>query len=284
MIRRRPAEKAGRRVDLHAHTHFSDGQLSPAELVDLARERGLATLAITDHDTVEGIAPAREAAQDSLELIPGIEISTSEQGVDLHVLGYFVDPSEPAFLERLRGFREERRARVRTIVARLAEQGAPIDADEVFAEAGPGVVGRPHVAARLVAAGHVESTEEAFQRFLSPRGTAYVPRPAFTPTEAITLIRSAGGVAVLAHPALAVSEVAVERLVGAGLAGVEVWHPQHGLATRARWRRLAHRLGLVESGGSDFHGPHRGAGLGDMPVPARVVDALRARASSASRR
>jgi hypothetical protein len=274
----RPPSPGGRRLELHAHTHFSDGALSPEQLVDLAVERGLFALAVTDHDSVEGIAPAIAAALDRLELVPGIEISSTFEGQDLHILGYFVDPESAMLRERLARFRDERRQRALAVVARLAELGAPVSADEVFASAGPGVVGRPHVAQALVRAGHVMTIELAFQKYLGPRGSAFVPRPAFPSAEAVGVIRDAGGVAVLAHPGL-VARRTVETLVEAGLAGIEVWHPQHNPAAQKRWFEVARELGLVPSGGSDFHGPHRGAGLGDMPVPERSLDDLRARAA-----
>jgi predicted metal-dependent phosphoesterase TrpH len=272
----RPQGAVGHRLELHAHTHFSDGTLSPAALVELAVERGLTALAITDHDSVEGVPSAMDAANGRLEIVPGIEVSSTLEGHDLHVLGYFVDVGSETLARRLERFREERRERARAIMERLATLGAAVPAEEVFAAAGPGVVGRPHIAQALLRAGHVPSIEVAFQRFLGGRGSAFVPRPAFHSTEAVQVIREAGGVAVLAHPALMPRRL-VEPLVEAGLAGLEVWHPQHGTSAQRLWREVARDLGLIASGGSDFHGPHRGAGLGDMPVPARVLDDLRAR-------
>lgn len=274
----RSTPDGGRRLDLHAHTHFSDGQLSPAALVDLAVARQLVALAITDHDTVDGIAPAIEAAGDRIEIVPGIEISSMLDGQDLHVLGYFLDPTSAPLLARLVRFREERRERARAILERLRQLGAEVDDDAVFASATPGVVGRPHVAHALVRAGHVPSVDVAFQRYLGPRGEAFVPRPAFRSEEAVATIRAAGGVAVLAHPGSGLAVLQVERLHAAGLTGIEVWHPQHNTATQRRWKETADRLGLVSSGGSDFHTPHRGAGLGDMSVPERTLEQLRSAA------
>jgi len=282
MISSRPPRAGGRRLELHAHTHFSDGQLSPSALVSLAVERGLFALAITDHDSVEGVAEAQSAAGDSLEVVPGIEVSSAIEGQDVHVLGYFVDPAHEPLRTRLLRFRDERRERALAILERLAALGLPVPADEVFAAAGPGVVGRPHIAHALMRAGHVPSLDVAFQRLLGSRGSAFVPRPAFASAEAVRMIREAGGVAVLAHPGMLARRL-VQQLVEAGLGGVEVWHPQHGMATQRAWHELAGELGLVASGGSDFHGPHRGAGLGEMPVPERVLESLRARAASAAR-
>lgn len=271
-----PRSTGGRRVDLHSHTHFSDGQMSPEELIDYAVSRNVVALAITDHDTIEALPRARAAASGRLELVPGIEISSAMDGFDLHILGYYIDDSHPGLLERLAGFRDERRRRALAIIERLHELGVPVDADEILAAAGPGVVGRPHVAAALVRAGHVETFDAAFQRYLGIKGQAFVPRPAFRPEEAIEHIATAGGLAVLAHPGSWLPESVVEMLAAAGLRGVEVWHPQHGVSTVQRYRALARRLSLLETGGSDFHGTHRGVDLGDMPVPESAVAALTA--------
>jgi len=278
----------GRRVDLHAHTHFSDGLLAPEALVALAIERQLGVLAITDHDAVEALPLARSAlaatarAGGTLELVPGIEISTAREGTDLHILGLFIDGEHAGLLEHLATFRAERVERARAIVDRLARLGVPVDAERVMVLAGPGVVGRPHVAQALIEAGHVEGVDDAFRRFLGAHGRAFVPRPAFHPEQAIEIIHAAGGVSVLAHPGASLAVSVVEDLVGAGLRGIEVWHPQHGVAAVRRYRELARRLGLLETGGSDFHGPGRGVDLGDMPVPLAAVGRLKEAAGVAA--
>jgi len=280
--------RGGRRVDLHTHTHFSDGLLAPEALVALAIERQLATLAITDHDSVEGLPRAAAAlraattAGASLELVHGIEISTAHEGLDLHILGLYVDAEHAGLLEHLARFRGERVARARAIVERLSELGAPVDPERVLELAGPGVVGRPHVAQALIEAGHVEGVDDAFRRFLGAQGNAFVPRPAFHPERAIEIIHAAGGVSVLAHPGASLAAGVIEALVAGGLRGIEVWHPQHGVATVRRYRELARRLGLLESGGSDFHGPGRGADLGDMPVPLAAITRLKEAAGVAA--
>ncbi len=270
----RPPRTGGRRVDLHSHTFFSDGQLSPEELVDLAVSRQVVTLGVTDHDTVEGIARALAAGEGRLRVVPGIEISSSLDGHDLHILGYFIDSLSESLLARLASFRDERRQRALAIMARLQQLGVPVDEHAVFAAAEPGVVGRPHVAHALVRAGHVPSVDVAFQAYLGARGAAFVQRPAFHSEDAIACIREAGGASVLAHPGAHLPVTLVERLREAGLDGIEVWHPVHGQNAVRHWREMAQKLGLIPSGGSDFHGTHRGAGLGDMPVPERTVEAL----------
>lgn len=274
-MRRPPAARGGRQVDLHTHTFFSDGTLSPEALVALAAERQLAAIAITDHDSIEALARARAAAAGLLELVPGIELSSLLDGADLHILGYFVDPENPRLMSRLARFREERRERALSIVERLAALGLGVDREEVLALAGPGVVGRPHVAQAMVRAGHVESVDEAFRRYLRADGQAFVPRPAFASEEAIALVHAAGGVSVLAHPGSQMADAVIERLAAAGLRGVEVWHPQHHPGAVRRFRALAARLSLLETGGSDFHGPDRGAGLGALGVPASILAPLK---------
>ena len=172
-----PRPAGGIRIDLHAHTTFSDGDLTPEALVRRAVERGLGALSITDHDSVEAFAPARATAGDDLELVPGIEISTSQNGLDLHILGYYLDPESPELAQRLLRFREERYERMRSIVDRLHGLGIAVDVEEVIAVAGRGVVGRPHLAQVLIRAGHAENADDAFRRLLGARGLAFVPRP-----------------------------------------------------------------------------------------------------------
>lgn len=270
----RPPQSGGRRVDLHSHTFFSDGQLSPEELVEHAVSRQVVTLGVTDHDTVEGIARALAAGEGRLRVVPGIEISSTLDGHDLHILGYFIDSLSESLLTRLALFRDERRQRALAIMERLRELGVPVDDQAVFAAAEPGVVGRPHVAHALVRAGHVPSVDAAFQQYLGARGSAFVHRPALHSEDAIACIREAGGASVLAHPGAHLPLTLVERLATAGLDGIEVWHPVHGQNAVRHWREVAQKLGLIASGGSDFHGTHRGAALGDMPVPERTVEAL----------
>ena len=271
-----PPTAGGVRIDLHTHTTFSDGDLTPDALVRRALARGLAVLSITDHDSIEALEPARAAAIGStLELIPGIEISTSQTGLDLHILGYYIDPGHHELTDRLVRFRHERSERMRRMIERLKVLGITVEAEDVFAIAGEGVVGRPHLAEVLVRGGHAENADDAFRRLLGSRGLAFVPRPAFPAAEAIALIHDAGGVPVLAHPGPGLVDSVVEDLASSGLTGIEVWHPQHGPLTVRRYHALAERLGLIETGGSDFHGEGRSADLGDVPVPERVLAPLK---------
>jgi len=276
MMSRPPAGRGGRRVDLHTHTRFSDGALEPEALVELAVQRALIAIAVTDHDTVAALPRARAAARTQIEVVPGIEVSSVRNDADLHILGYFIDPTHAGLQTRLDRFRRERIERAEAMIERLRAVGADLDRDAVFARShGVGVVGRPHLADALIHAGHAVDMEDAFRRFLGTQGAGYVPRPAFHTEDAIAMIHDAGGLSVLAHPGPALDDGTIEALARQGLRGLEVWHPQHNPATVRRYRALAQRLGLIETGGSDFHTPARGTPLGELPVPGSVLIALK---------
>jgi hypothetical protein len=267
-------------IDLHTHTTASDGALAPAALVALAGREGVGVLGVTDHDTVAGLDEATEAAASlGVEVIPGLEISSYYGRQEVHLLGYFVDPRHPVLLERLAAWRVERVGRLRQMVERLGRHGIHLDADRLAARGAGGSVGRPHVAAALVEAGHVTTIEEAFDRFLADGKPAYVPRQRVPVADAIALVREAGGLPVLAHPATYRNDGMIPDLVRDGLAGIEVFHRDHNDAAAARYRRIATRHNLARTGGSDFHGlpgatPQR---LGHPSLPQADLDALRAR-------
>lgn len=270
-------------VDLHAHTTASDGTLAPAELVREALRRGLRVLAVTDHDSTEGVPEAlREAGVHGRpEVVPGIEINTDAREGELHVLGYFVDHGAGWFRALMAEFREERRARIARIAERLAALGLVVDPAEVLALVREGSAGRPHVARVLVEKGYVRSVQEAFDRYLAAGRPAYVPHRKLDPREACRLIRRAGGLAVLAHPGFYPSADGVARALATEglLDGIEAYYPEHTPVDTARWLALCRELGLVPTGGSDFHGPAvRTAVLGQVPVPWEAWEALRRRA------
>lgn len=248
-----------KRMDLHTHTKASDGTCEPAENVRLAKKAGLAGLAITDHDTVAGIPAALEAAIElGVEVIPGIEVSSSARGQDIHVLGYFVPYEDAAFQARLVGLRETRHERHKLLIARLQELGIPITLEKVYSRK-PGTnkdknIGRPHIAEEMMELGVVSSIEEAFEKYLGKGGAAYVNPPRITPQEAITLIKDAGGVAVLAHPGLYDDDELVHELIEFGLDGIEVFHPDNDAAQRETYSKWAEEFDLIVTGGSDFHG------------------------------
>ena len=215
-------------VDLHAHTTASDGTLSPRELVRTAARHGVRVLAVTDHDSTEGLAEAlEEAGRLGLTVVPGLEINCDVEGAEIHVLGYLGDWGTAWFQDFLRAQRAERVARIHRIAERLTELGLPIDPAEVFALAGDGAPGRPHVAQVMVNRGYVRSVREAFDRYLRAGGPANVPRRRLAPAEAVALIRRAGGVPVLAHPGLAGRDAMIPDLVRAGLMGIEVYYAEH---------------------------------------------------------
>ena len=268
-------------VDLHSHTTASDGTLAPRELVRLAARHGVRVLAVTDHDSTGGVREAMDEARGlpPLEIVPGLEINCDVPGAEIHVLGYCVDWEAPWFQEFLGAQREERRQRVYRIAARLGELGMPIEPDAVFALVKEGSAGRPHVAQALVDRGYVKSVREAFDRYLSRNGPANVPRKRFTPVEAVRLIRRARGVPVLAHPGLANRDELIPELVEAGLSGIEAFYPEHSSGQITAYRDLCARLGLIATGGSDFHGPRVGGVRhpGVQPVPESAWHELRAR-------
>jgi hypothetical protein len=274
-------------VDLHSHTTASDGALGPGELVRLAAKHGVHVLAITDHDSTEGLAEALEEAvrHPALTIVPGLEINCDVERGEVHVLGYFVDVAADWFQEFLAGQRAERRARVHRIAARLAELGMPIDPAEVFALVREGSAGRPHVAQVMVNHGYVRSLREAFDRYLHTNGPANVPRRRLTPVEAVEIIRKAHGVPVLAHPGLAARDEMIPDLVRAGLMGIETYYAEHSATQTRAYEETCARLGLVATGGSDYHGPQTGRTNppGTPRVPLSAYEALKERAAVAAR-
>ena len=274
----------GGAVDLHSHTTASDGTLAPRELVRLAARHGVRVLAVTDHDSTGGLAEAMDEAKSlpPLEIVPGLEINCDVPGAEVHVLGYCRDWEAAWFQEFLGTQREERRQRVYRIAARLAELGMPIDPGEVFALVKEGSAGRPHVAQAMVDRGYVKSVREAFDRYLSMNGPANVPRKRFTPVEAVRVIRRARGVPVLAHPGLANRDDLIPELVEAGLLGIEVFYPEHSSGEITAYREICARLGLIATGGSDFHGTRVGGARhpGAQPVPESVWHELCRRLAS----
>jgi predicted metal-dependent phosphoesterase TrpH len=268
-------------VDLHVHTTASDGALAPRDLVRLAARHGVRILAVTDHDSTEGLPEAiDEAARHGIEIVPGLEINTDVPGAEIHVLGYCVDWQAAWFQAFLREQRAERTARVHRIVEQLTGLGMPLAAEEVFAICKEGSPGRPHVAQAMVNRGYVKSVREAFDRWLRADGPANVPRRRLTPAEAVAVIRRAGGVPVLAHPGLANRDEMIPGLVAAGLAGIETDYPEHSVGQITGYRRMCQRLRLVATGGSDYHGSHTGRAstVGSPHIPLEVWHALKQKA------
>nr|WP_245661962.1 PHP domain-containing protein [Melghirimyces thermohalophilus] len=261
-------------LDLHVHTTASDGMFSPAAVVEMAKEKNLYGIAITDHDTVDGVKEAMARGKElGIQVVPGVEISTVAHGKDIHMLGYFVDRTDEAFRLRLQEQREARQRRNELLLEKLNSLGISITMEEVRAKKKDGKtnVGRPHFAEVLVEKGVVQSMNEAFDRYLGKDGAAYVITPRIHPEEAIHVIREAGGVPVLAHPGLYGEDELVLHLAQQGLAGIEVNHPDHDDEMRARYREMARRFQLPTTGGSDFHGERHGS-MYHAPLGTCVTD------------
>ena len=280
-----PPQGGWSRVDLHIHTTASDGRLTPAETVALAVARGLQVLALTDHDSTEGVAVGIETARGSgLEVIPGVEINTDTPQGEAHVLGYFLDHTSTELQERLSDRRRARMARGLGIVTKLQALGLDVSWERVQQIAGAdegGAVGRPHVALALQEQGYVTTTQEAFERYIGRGGPAYVNYEKLTPIEAIGMIRSARGVAVLAHPSTIQGlDSYLPALIASGLEGLECYYGAYPLDVVQHLVATADRLGLVATGGSDYHGTEQttyNATLGGTNVPMSVVDRLKER-------
>ncbi|HWC70618.1 MAG TPA: PHP domain-containing protein [Actinomycetota bacterium] len=274
--------------DLHTHSTFSDGTESPSHNVRLAHERGLAGIGVTDHDTFAGLDEARAAAEEEgLDLVPGIEFSAEYDGASLHVLGYWVDPSHEELRAELRRLTDTRFRRGEMMVEKLQQAGYDITFESVRRIAGDDLIARPHVAQAMVEAGIVETEKEAFDRFIADGGIAYVPKHALHPLDALRLIGDAGGVCVLAHPAMwkgngSVPDELIEQMTEGGMAGLEVDHPDHDAPTRAYYRAMAERLELVPTSSSDCHGARYDFRLGCEATPAELVDELRRRVPTTS--
>jgi 3',5'-nucleoside bisphosphate phosphatase len=269
-------------ADFHSHSTFSDGRLSPTELIDLAHRNGVRIMSLTDHDIVDGLREAFEAAKrhGDFTLIPGIEMSTDVPGNEVHILGHFIDWHDEAFLRKLKKLQESRLGRAHAMVDKLNALGKAITWEQVQTFAGEGAVGRPHIALALVEAGHVSSVNEAFELYLSRTGPAYVERERLGPDEVVDLLLGVGGLATLAHPRELLASGNLEDLLAlltrAGLIGMEVYYKDYFPEEVETFRDLAAKFGLIPLGGSDYHalgGPQERE-PGDIPLPMEPVERL----------
>jgi predicted metal-dependent phosphoesterase TrpH len=273
--------EAVRHVDLHTHSTASDGAFPPADVVAHAQLAGLAAIALTDHDTVDGVAEAAAAGERlGVRVIAGVELSAFEKGKELHLLGLQLANTD-AVEQELATFRATRRSRAEEIVERLNRLGVPVTVEAVLVEAGEGAIGRPHVARAIIAGGWVRDQREAFDRYLGAGRPAFVDKHRLEMSDAIAIVHRAGGVAVLAHPGPDGNRARIEPLVALGLDGVEVRHPSHSSEDVARLGALVDFFGLVPSGGSDWHGATEGPRvIGNQRVPPEWLERQEARAAT----
>ncbi|HZK43598.1 MAG TPA: PHP domain-containing protein [Syntrophomonadaceae bacterium] len=243
--------------DLHIHTKASDGVYSAEEIIDNAIKIGLEGIAITDHDTVDGLSVAKDylkKLKTTLKFVPGIELNTDYKDVEVHILGYFIDYYHQPLLDKLIEIKQSRYERAAKMVERLHNIGLIISFEDVKRMAEGGVIARPHIAQALMDKGYVFSVKEAFNKYISKGRPGYVPRYKFSPDEAISLIKESGGIAVLAHPGLIKNGNIVEEIIKMGIEGIEVYYPQHHPILIDNYLKICNENGLLVTGGSDFHG------------------------------
>ncbi len=265
-------------ADLHVHTTASDGSDTPETVVFKAAAIGLAALAIADHDTLEGVGEAIHAGDRyGVEVLPAIELGTELGDKEIHILGYLVNTDSRELLDRLSFFRDSRLKRAVSIVEKLQRMGFDLNYERVLEIAGSGSVGRPHIARALLEAGAVESMAQAFEKYIGNGKPAFEPRYKCSPSEAVRIIRKAGGVAVFAHPGIAGCDKIIPSLAEEGLQGLEVYHPGHDRAVSYHYERICRQYGLLATGGSDYHGSyHREHNkLGEATVDYEVVRELK---------
>jgi len=264
-------------VDLHIHSNFSDSTLSPREIVQMAKEKGLRAIAVTDHDSVAGVEEASRMGEElGVEVVSGVELSVSDGVSDIHVLGYFVDHSDSSFVSELERFKTARFERVKKILAKLKELEVDIELDSVLKIAENGALGRPHVAEALLDSGYVDTFEEAFRRYIGFRSPAYVPKLLLSPSDAFMLVERAGGISALAHPGTVQRDDLIPEFVELGMKAIEVWHPKHDRGAVKYYMELAKRYGLAVTGGSDSHGSRTtSASVGSERVPYSVLVSLK---------
>ena len=265
-------------ADLHLHTQFSDGTFTPEELVVQAQKNGLACIALTDHDTIEGCARTGIAcAAVRMEFIAGTELTAEFADTEVHMLGYFLDTQNPLLLEKMGKFQSVRQSRIHEMCAALNRQGVPLKAEAVFALANCKSPGRPHVARALVKEKLIGSLDEAFERYLKKGRPAWVPKTKMSALESIELIHQAGGLAVMAHPGLNRTDAIIPELVAAGMDGIECFHTKHSTTMAERYLEIAEQHHLLVTGGSDCHGYSKARPLiGGVRLPYEHVENLQA--------
>ncbi|HOX09636.1 MAG TPA: PHP domain-containing protein [Candidatus Omnitrophota bacterium] len=264
-------------ADLHVHTRLSDGTFTPAEVVEGAKKAGLSCIAITDHDCVDAIAPARKAARGKgIEIIPGVEMTAQEKSREVHILGYYPDIEDARFLRKLKAIRQNRVDRAYKIIEKLRKYDIFLDPEAVFKLSGPGSVGRMHIASALEERGYVSSIKEAFNRYIGDKGPCYVAHYEIKAKDAIAELKRVGAVVVFAHPQLMGGEDLIPKFVKYGLDGLEAFHSEQSRSVARKFSEIAAENGLLVTGGSDCHGLNKGRMLmGTVMVPYGLVEGLK---------
>jgi len=264
-------------ADLHLHTLFSDGTYTPEDLIQESLRSGLSAIAVVDHDTIDGVEPAIQVAKkNEVEVLPGIELSAEDDGLEIHILGYLIDYKRQDLKEKLVLLRKNRIERIYKIVDKLKNLGLTLKAEAVFDMAGEGTVGRLHVARAMVNAGLVSSTGEAFQKYIGDKSPAYVCNFRFSPQDAIKLIKDVGGIPVLAHPYVLNSDNLIPKFIDYGLMGLEVYYPEHSQGMVNFYLGLTKKYNLLVTGGSDCHGNAKPeARIGSIKIPYELVEKLK---------
>ncbi len=264
-------------ADLHIHTNFSDSTFSPEEVASCAGDRGLSSIAICDHDSISGIEPCIKTASPlGLEVIPGIELTVEKEDAEIHILGYFIDCEAAWFRKKLEEMQESRIGRIRKMIGKLNAAGVDVKAEDVFAFAGRGTVGRLHLARAMLKTGSVKSFKDAFNKYIGFAKPCYVSNARFSPREAVEFLLKVGAVPVLAHPGVMSRDEYIPELIGYGLRGIEVYHTDHKPGVVKHYEKLAQEHGLLKTGGSDCHGMGKGKALiGTVRVPYDLVEKLK---------
>jgi predicted metal-dependent phosphoesterase TrpH len=273
-------------ADLHMHSNASDGTNPPRKVVELSKAHGLSCIALTDHDTVEGLEEAIKASLEfGVEVIPGIEFNCYYKDQEVHILGYCINYKDKNFIEKIEEMKKLRNDRAKAIIKKLNELGIEITMKDVLEFAPEGFIGRPHIARAMVKKNYVRDVKEAFEKYIGVGGPAYVERYRITPIEAIGLILENGGVPVLAHPGLLLNDGIIEELVRAGLVGIEVFHSKHTKEDEKRYLKKASSYNLIITGGSDFHGVEVDGKdlLGTIKLDYKYVEILKSRSKNLDR-
>jgi predicted metal-dependent phosphoesterase TrpH len=268
------------KVDLHLHSIYSDGTLSPADVVKLSHSAGLSIISIVDHDNILGLEESEEAAKSlNVEVIPGVELSSTMNQKEVHILGYFIDRKNIKLIDYLSFFRDERRKRAERIVKKLNSLNIPLKIETVLRKTILGSIGRPHVAYALLEGGYIGNYDEAFEKYIGLNGPAYEEKIHFSPKDAIELISQAGGLSFLAHPNKTLNENELLNLIDLGIDGIEVIHPSHSHERINYFKGITSEYFLLESGGSDFHGGRKRDEviLGQYTVSAQAVENMKRR-------